>query len=466
MLTPDAVGGTLLNRTLAIYSQFHQFDRPIIDVGHLELGLQKYYSTHFNQEIVTHNPNTSFQSLKEIQDMLASVDHYKIAKLPHYNMLSRQDPPDQLLPFYHYLNQNYFIIACRRNNLFEHAISWSLNKITRTLNVYRPDQKIVQFFHMYKDKVKIDPISLVHSLEDYRKYLNWCENHFKIASHYVYETHSTNIEEYILSLPMFNGQKKLFTWKDVYGQEFNDWNKCHFFSSDLSTLSLSNSNVPEISVDSSLVDDQTIADNMLKDWNVFVEKYNIVAGPDWPKIKTFADFDNLPDWIKKECREVHDITREIDLIYQSKNMMENKYSRTKKLSLYTPCVRVEGNQIDSASHNQLIQVEDYLKNRHKDFLNEHETKYKIAKKSIEEMREIGILQNTIPIKKQTLAEKKFIVKNFEECIEVYNNWISKYPDLGDPISDKLLIENIQEENKKWNVDKNNLLSITNEKLEK
>jgi len=28
----DAVGGTLLNRTLAIYSQFHQFDRPIIDM--------------------------------------------------------------------------------------------------------------------------------------------------------------------------------------------------------------------------------------------------------------------------------------------------------------------------------------------------------------------------------------------------------------------------------------------------
>jgi hypothetical protein len=458
LLTPDAVGGTLLNRTLAIYSQFHQFNKPVIDVGHIEIGLQKYYSTHFNQEIVTSVSDMFFQSLKEIQDMLKSVDHYKIAKLPHYNMLSRQDPIDQLLPFYQYLNQNYFIIACRRNNLFEHAISWSLNKITQTLNVYDPHNKIVRFFNMYKDKVKIDPISLTHSLEDYRKYLSWCENNFKIASYYVYETHSSNIEEYILSLPMFNGQKKLFTWKDVYGQEFNDWNKCHYFSSDLSTLSLSTSNAPELLIDSATVDNQSIADNMVKYWDIFVEKYNMVAGTSWPEIKTFADFDNLPDWIKNECREVHDITREIDLIYQSKDMIENKYSRKK--------LKLNGNQIDSASRNQIIRVQDYLKSHHKDFLDQHETNYKIAKKSIEQMQEIGILQNTIPIKKQTLAEKKFIVKNFEECIEVYNNWISKYPDLGNPISDKVLTYDMQEENKKWNVDRNNLLSITNEKLKK
>jgi hypothetical protein len=49
ILTPDAVGSTLLQRMLAIYMQFHEFDRPVINLHELTNGLAKYYSPEFNR---------------------------------------------------------------------------------------------------------------------------------------------------------------------------------------------------------------------------------------------------------------------------------------------------------------------------------------------------------------------------------------------------------------------------------
>jgi hypothetical protein len=37
----------------------------------------------------------------------------------------------------------------------------------------------------------------------------------------------------------------------------------------------------------------------------------------------------------------------------------------------------------------------------------------------------GTLVSGVPIKLQTLAEKKKIIKNFDECVEVYNNWVDE-----------------------------------------
>ena len=39
ILTPDAVGSTLLQRTITIYMQFHEFDRPTINLHELTNGL-------------------------------------------------------------------------------------------------------------------------------------------------------------------------------------------------------------------------------------------------------------------------------------------------------------------------------------------------------------------------------------------------------------------------------------------
>lgn len=53
ILTPDAVGSTLLQRLITIYMQFYEFDRPVINLHELTNGLEVYFSADFNQPIVS-----------------------------------------------------------------------------------------------------------------------------------------------------------------------------------------------------------------------------------------------------------------------------------------------------------------------------------------------------------------------------------------------------------------------------
>jgi len=73
ILTPDAVGSTLLQRMLTIYMQFHKFDRPTINLHELTNGLAKYYSPEFNQELVGKKTLASWgyhQTLQQVVELL------------------------------------------------------------------------------------------------------------------------------------------------------------------------------------------------------------------------------------------------------------------------------------------------------------------------------------------------------------------------------------------------------------
>ena len=80
ILTPDAVGSTLLQRMLTIYMQFHDFGRPVINLHELTNGLAKYYSPEFGRELVGKNMLQNWgyhQTLQQVVELLSSVDHYK-----------------------------------------------------------------------------------------------------------------------------------------------------------------------------------------------------------------------------------------------------------------------------------------------------------------------------------------------------------------------------------------------------
>ena len=138
ILTPDAVGSTLLQRLITIYMQFHDFDRPVINLHELTNGLEKYYSPEFGREIVSKSRVKNwgyYQSLEDVVKILSDVDHYKTSRLAQYHIKNRNDPIDQQIPFYRYLNENFFVIACRRHNIFEHALSMAINKITKNYSI-------------------------------------------------------------------------------------------------------------------------------------------------------------------------------------------------------------------------------------------------------------------------------------------------------------------------------------------
>lgn len=239
ILTPDRVGSTLLQRLTTIYMQINTFNRPVINLHELTNGLIKYYSPVFNAEVLG-KPNDKpwgyFQSLEEITTLLDSVQHYKTSRLAHYHIKNRRDSMSQQVPFYQYLNDNFFIIAAKRKNLFEHALSWGIFTHSKRLNVYNREEKIDVFADIYKNKITIDPDTLIKYLNQYVEYLSWVDDHFNTSAYFVYERDLPNIERFILDLPIFNNSTRK-TWEDAFSIGFRDWNQCRYLISDLSGLS-------------------------------------------------------------------------------------------------------------------------------------------------------------------------------------------------------------------------------------
>jgi hypothetical protein len=246
ILTPDAVGSTLLQRLITVYMQFHEYDKPVINLHELTNGLINYYNTEFNRELLGKPPNREqwgyFQTLPEIVDLLEKVDHYKTSRLAQYHIRNRNDPLRDQVEFYKYLNDNFYIIACRRQNVLEHALGWAINKITKKLNVFTASDKLDAFIDLYKSKLEVDQEVLVSLLDQYKNYISWSEQYFSISSYFNYERDLPNIEKYILNLPVFASHPNRITWKDTYGIDFQDWNKCHYLSSDVGGLLLENKN--------------------------------------------------------------------------------------------------------------------------------------------------------------------------------------------------------------------------------
>jgi len=280
ILTPDAVGSTLLQRMLTIYMQFHDFDRPVINLHELTNGLAKYYSPEFGREIVSKKTVQNwgyYQTLQQVVELLGSVDHYKTSRLAHYHIRRRGDTTEQQAPFYRYLNENFYVIACRRANVFEHALSMTLNTITKKLNVYNAYEKIDTFYEIYKSGITLDPMVFDNQLKAYKQYINWSEQHFDIASYFNYEQDIPRLEQYILDLPVFSKQSNLVTWDKNFGISFNDWNKMHYARSDLTNIDFGNQ-----------------LENAIPKNIETVKQYQENAPADWPAVFSPADLDNLP----------------------------------------------------------------------------------------------------------------------------------------------------------------------------
>ena len=415
ILTPDAVGSTLLQRLITIYMQFHHYDRPVINLHELTNGLVKYHNAAFDQEVLGKKEGSwgYHQSLEEVVDLLSTADHYKTSRLAHYHIRNRQDSLEQQIAFYQYLNDNFYIISCRRHNVFEHALSWCLSKITKKLNVYSGDEKIDTFFDLYKTVIDIDPNSLIQTLNAYRDYVKWCNDHFNVASYFYYDEHFPRIEKYILSLPIFSQQTKLLSWHDNFDIEFDTWNQCRYIESDLGTLALDQ---PEKFVQ---LADHTKITNISLENQRFLTGYHDIADPSWPAIETMEEYKNLPLHIRNEVEGKHGL--------------------------------ILSTGLDLVNHIKLPQpLLELLPVDHQNFLDQHQQKYKTALISISTMIKTGVIISPPPVKKQTLAEKKHIIKNYNHLLEVYNQWIVLNPDIGLPLEESTLDQFAQAERDRWN----------------
>lgn len=415
ILTPDAVGSTLLQRLITIYMQFHHYDRPVINLHELTNGIVKYHNPVLNQEVLGKKDGAwgYYQTLQQVVELLSSVDHYKTSRLAHYHIKNRQDSMADQVPFYQYLNDNFYIISCRRHNLFEHALSWSLSKVTKKLNVYNDDEKISSFFEYYKQGIDLDPNSLINTLNAYRDYTDWCNNHFNVASYFYYEEHLPRIEQYILNLPIFAQQTQKLTWKDNFNIDFDQWNLGRYLSSDLGTLAL------EAPQKFAQLSNNASVTKIDKGVTHFLQMYEQVADPSWPKISSLEDYKNLPEKIRQEVEQERKVQVPMasDVTYQ--------------VTLSQP-------------------LTELLPEQHQTFLNQHKDPLDRSLRQLKAMVKTGVLVSVPPIKKQTLAEKKHIVKNYQHLLDVYNQWIEQNPGMGRPLENSTLDQFAELERARWN----------------
>lgn len=403
ILTPDAVGSTLLQRLITIYMQFHEFDRPVINLHELTNGLEKYWSPDFGREIVSKSRVKNwgyYQTLQQIVEILSSVDHYKTSRLAHYHIRNRRDTIAEQIPFYRYLDENFFVIACRRANVFEHAVSMTLNRITKRLNVYNHKDKIDTFLDLYVNKVSLDLQALTDQLDAYKSYMSWASDHFNISSFFNYEQQVPEIEKYILDLPVFARFKQTITWQDKFDMSFNDWNRCHRIPSDIGAVALSDH--------SSLV--QLSCDHKTQNPDILTERYKKDALPEWPSIQDSHDYQNLPAEIKQQF-----------------------------LQISYPAMA------------------DYLPQAITQFYQSHRHNYQRARAAIDVMQKLDIIISPPPIKKQSLEEKIHMIKNWRECLDIYNAWIDRNPGIGTMLSEKDFAHQMTSERDFWHA---NAISAT------
>lgn len=413
ILTPDAVGSTLLQRLITIYMQFHSYDRPVINLHELTNGIVKYHSSKFDQEVLGKKEGKwgYYQSLEQVVELLDSVNHYKTSRLAHYHIKNRQDSMSDQIAFYRYLNENFYIISCRRHNIFEHALSMCLSKITKKLNVYGGQEKIDSFFDLYRNGIELDPNSLLQTLNAYRDYIIWCNNHFDIANYFLYEEHLPTIENYILNLPIFAQQTQQLTWKNKFDMEFDTWNKCHFMSSDMGTIALDQpEQFAQLTCQAKTMQSDPNEDN-------FIASYNRIKDPAWPKVNTMQQYQDLPATIRTE--------------------VESQVS-----------LPVSANSV--VTHVDLPRpLSELLPQDHQKFLEMHQPCYEKSMNHINELVTQGVIVSAPPIKKQTLAEKKYMIKNYSSLLTVFNQWISLYPDLGQPLDMNTLDTFADLERNRW-----------------
>ena len=342
--------------------QFHRFDQPVINLHELTNGLMRYYSPIFNAEVLGKDSTDSWgyhQTLPEIQQLLSSVDHYKTSRLAQYHIKNRQDSVADQLPFYQYINDNFFVISARRENLLEHALSWCILVVSRNLNVYSAAEKFHHFAAVYQDRVQVDRINLWKYLDNYREYLDWVDRHFHVNSYFVYDQHRHDLEKYILDLPIFNSQPQKLTWQDKFDIEFADWNRCHYLCSDMSGLS--------------------------------------------------AQFD----------------PQQLQIGYNNAQGLET----------------IELAPVSTLTVSDVIQSLSLPDQR---FLREHGVRYKRSSQHLEELVNNKILVTGVPIKLQTMMEKRLLIKNFAETVAWYNEWVER-TGVGQPYTEAALLESAARE---------------------
>ena len=233
ILTPDRVGSTLLQRVITAYAVINQNHNPLtVNLHELTNGFVSNHNHTFNQEMLGKKYDAwgYHQSLKTIASLLENSKHDVTARVAHYHLKRRNDDLGDQLAFYEYLNKNFYIVATRRQNLFEHATSWAIVGESKNLNVYNHRQKHEVFQQLTRTGITVQPEIIKKYMNQYDEYLQWVDRHFNVNAWFDYERDLPRLEQFVLSLGPFSNTAKT-TWQDRFDIDWNVWNRMHYLLS-------------------------------------------------------------------------------------------------------------------------------------------------------------------------------------------------------------------------------------------
>lgn len=152
-----------------------------------------------------------------------------------------------------------------------------------------------------------------------------------------------------------------------------------------------------------------------------------------------SNLDIFPNGFKKNWRDIFDID------WKDWNQCHKLIS---DLGSVEPKLLPNLNDVDPKDAFPVAKLQTQLTLPDQQHLIDHGEKYVKAYQGIQELVTNGTMVTGIPIKLQTLGEKRKIIKNFDECVRVYNIWVEKNG-LGQPYTDQELKAISHEENSFW-----------------
>lgn len=234
ILTPDRVGSTLLQRLITVYANINENYKPLtINLHELTNGLVSYEHPQFRQTVLGKKEGAwgYHQNLQTVTQMLRNCGHDVVSRLAHYHIKNRKDCLADQLDFYKFLNDNFYIVAAKRENLLEHAMSWCIAVESKKMNVYSFEEKYQTYHDLLKNPLTVQGEQIEKYLNQYCEYINWVNDHFQVNAYFEYARDLPQIENFIMNLRVFQRMEQPLAWIDKWNISWHDWNRMHFLLS-------------------------------------------------------------------------------------------------------------------------------------------------------------------------------------------------------------------------------------------
>lgn len=82
------------------------------------------------------------------------------------------------------------------------------------------------------------------------------------------------------------------------------------------------------------------------------------------------------------------------------------------------------------------------------FLQQHARNYVLSRAKVDDMIADGQLVTGVPIKLQTMLEKRLLIENFDQCVAAYNEWVSR-TGIGKSYDQSKFEQDVVTETKNW-----------------